>query len=108
MLVYQSICSAMDLRTSPKHTLRFGFTPGISGGNLFNLVNKCSSWKLSAWGRTLVKAALLLLIPAGRSTIKTLMAYLKWNTSKPSKMNSILLMPTWECTWRYRTEQQRC
>lgn len=44
------ICSAMDLRTSPKHTLGFGFTPVISGGNLFSVVNKCSSWKPSAWG----------------------------------------------------------
>lgn len=27
---------------------------------------------------------------------------------KPSEMNSILPMPTWELTWGYRTEQQRC
>lgn len=50
MFVYQSICSAMDLSTSPRHTLGFGFTPVISGGNLFRVVNKCSSWKLSEWG----------------------------------------------------------
>lgn len=50
MLVHQSICRAMDLRTSPKHTLGFGWTPVISGGNLFNVVNKRGSWKLSEWG----------------------------------------------------------
>lgn len=50
MLLHQSICSAVDLRTSPKHTLGFDFTPVITGDNLFNAINKCSSWKLLEWG----------------------------------------------------------
>lgn len=50
MLLYQSICSAMDLRKSSKHTLGFDFIPVICGGNLFNVVNKSSSWKLLEWG----------------------------------------------------------
>lgn len=76
--------------------MQFGFIPVISGGNLFNVANTCSSWKLSseAW----VERPLLSCfgessfpfteLSAGRSAIKNSMSYLKWNTSNLLKWNS--------------------
>lgn len=80
----------------------FGFIPVISGGNLFNVVNTRSSWKLSeAWvTRTLLsclggKRFPVTKLSAGKSAIKNLMSYHKWNTSNLLKWNSF----SW-CTHR--------
>lgn len=74
--------------------MRFGFIRGISGGNLFNFVNTCSSWKLSeAWVETTLLRSLgessfsFTQLSAGKPAIKNLTSYLKSNTSDLLKWN---------------------
>lgn len=75
--------------------MRFGFIPVISGGNLFNVVTTCSSWKLpEAWAERTLLSCLgegsfpFTKLSSGRSAIKNWMSYLKRNTSHLLKWNS--------------------